>query len=123
VHEIAGRLPVAIASGAARAEIEAVLEASGLRPLFGVIVAAEDVGQGKPHPEGYLKALAQLGAGGGDALAFEDSDQGVISAVAAGMRCVAIAGTSTPERLRAAGAEAVVEALDWADPQVSGLFA
>ncbi len=122
VCEIAGRLPVAIASGAARPEIEAVLASSGLRLLFEVIVAAEDVANGKPDPEGYRTALAQLGVDGSEALAFEDSDQGVISAVAAGMRCVAITGTSTPERLEAAGAELVVEALDWADPRVSGLF-
>jgi len=123
VREIAARVPVAIASGASRPEIEAVLKATGLRRLFEVIVTAEDIGNSKPHPEGYLIALEQLGMPGADALAFEDSDLGVTAAISAGMRCVAIEGTAPPDRLRAAGAEAVIPALDWSLPAVSGLFA
>ena len=46
VREIAARVPVAVASGAAGAEVEAVLVGSGLRGLFDVIVAAEDVDAG-----------------------------------------------------------------------------
>ena len=64
VREIAARVPVAIASGASRPEIEAVLKATGLRPLFEVIVTAEDISNSKPHPEGYLIALEQLGVPG-----------------------------------------------------------
>ena len=101
----------------------AVLKATGLRRLFEVIVTAEDIGNSKPHPEGYLIALEQLGVPGADALAFEDSDLGVTAAISAGMRCVAIEGTSPPDRLRAAGAEDVIPALDWSLPAVSGLFA
>src|SRR4029078_5383663 len=84
VREIAARVPVAIASGASRPEIEAVLKATGLRPLFEVIVTAEDIRNSKPHPEGYLIALEQLGVPGADALAFEDSDLGVSAALSAG---------------------------------------
>ena len=123
VREIASRVPVAIASGASRPEIEAVLKATGLRRLFEVIVTAEDIGNSKPHPEGYLIALGQLSVPGAGALAFEDSDLGVTAAISAGMRCVAIEGTAPPDRLRAAGAEAVIPALDWSLPAVSGLFA
>ena len=61
VREIAARVPVAVASGAARAEVEAVLVGSGLRGLFDVIVAAEDVERGKPDPLAYATALGRLG--------------------------------------------------------------
>jgi beta-phosphoglucomutase len=126
VREIASRVPVAIASGAARAEIEAVLEAAGLRELFAVLVCMEDVERGKPDPEGYLAALAGLNAtlpaplAAADVLVFEDSEQGLRAALAAGMRCVVIAGTASPERLT--DAACIVGALDWSIPEIGGLF-
>lgn len=123
VREIAGRVPVAVASGAARAEVEAVLDGSGLRRLFGVIVAAEDVERGKPDPLAYTTALGLLGIAPEGTLAFEDTHLGVAAAVAAGMRCVAVGKTVDGARLRAAGAEEVVASLDWSIPTVRGFFA
>lgn len=123
VREIAGRVPVAVASGAVRAEVEPVLQGSGLRPLLAAVITADDVAQGKPDPEGYLIALDRLGVPGSDALSFEDTHFGVIAAVAAGMRCVGVGTTVSADRLREAGAEAVVESLDWSIPTVRGLFA
>ena len=90
VREIADRVPVAVASGAVRVEVEAVLEGSGLRPLLATVVTADDVTHGKPDPEGYLIALDRLGLPGSDALSFEDTHFGVMAAVAAGMRCVGV---------------------------------
>ncbi len=123
VREIADRVPVAVASGAVRVEVEAVLEGSGLRPLLAAVVTADDVAQGKPDPEGYLIALERLGIPGPDALSFEDTHFGVIAAVAAEMRCVGVGTTVSADRLREAGAEAVVASLDWSIPTVRGLFA
>jgi beta-phosphoglucomutase len=123
VREIAARVPVAVASGAARAEVEAVLHGSGLRGLFEVIVAAEDVTRGKPDPLAYATALERLGIAPEGTLAFEDTHLGVAAAVAAGMRCVAVGDTVGRERLTAAGAEAVVARLDWSLSAVRGLFA
>jgi HAD superfamily hydrolase (TIGR01509 family) len=126
VREIAARTPVAIASGAARLEIEAVLEAAGLRGVFDVLVCLEDVERGKPDPEGYLRALDLLSRHTGRSLSaeatlvFEDSERGLQSALAAGMRCVVIAGTSPPERL--VGAAGIVDALDWSIPQIREMF-
>jgi beta-phosphoglucomutase len=104
VRYAAGRVPVGIVSGAARAELEPVIEAAGLTGLVGVIVAAEDVDEGKPHPAGYLRALELLDRGldAPDVLVLEDTEAGVASAKAAGMRCVAVQGTLAPERLAAA---------------------
>jgi beta-phosphoglucomutase len=122
VREIADRVPVAVASGAVRVEVEAVLTGSGLRPLLATVVTADDVTHGKPDPEGYLIALERLGLPGSDALSFEDTHFGVMAAVAAGMRCVGVGTTMSAERLRGAGAAAVVASLDWSIPDVRGFF-
>jgi HAD superfamily hydrolase (TIGR01509 family) len=123
VREIAERVPVAVASGAVRVEVDAVLEGSGLRPLMATVVTADDVTHGKPDPEGYLLALDRLGVPGSDALSFEDTHFGVMAAVAAGMRCVGVGSTMSAERLRDAGAMAAVASLDWSIPDVRGFFA
>jgi beta-phosphoglucomutase len=101
---------VAVVSGAARSEIQPVLDAAGIAGLVATMVAAEDVTNGKPDPEGYLLALELLGAEAGDAVAFEDSEPGVDAARAAGIHCVAVLGTLPRERL--ARADAIVERLD-----------
>jgi beta-phosphoglucomutase len=110
VRYAAERVPVAIVSGAMRAEIEPVAAAAGLAPLFRGIVAADDVVHGKPDPEGYLKALPLLGAEPADVLAFEDTEAGIESALAAGLRVIAVRGTLDPHRL--AAAEEIVDGLD-----------
>ena len=101
VRYAAERVPVAIVSGAARAEIEPVVTAAGLAPLFRAIVSADDVVEGKPHPEGYLQALELLGDGirADRVLVFEDTEAGVASAKAAGMSCVALTRTLGAARL------------------------
>ena len=54
VRFAAERVPVAIVSGAARAEIEPVLEAAGLRPLFTATVTSDDIDRGKPDLRGLV---------------------------------------------------------------------
>jgi len=103
----ASRVPVLIVSGAAHAEIEGVLAAAGLAAAVTAVISSDAVTDGKPHPEGYLRALSVLHEQGVDAapaqvVAFEDTEAGVASAKAAGMQCIAVAGTLPPERLAAA---------------------
>jgi beta-phosphoglucomutase len=109
VRYAAERVPLAICSGAARAEIEPVVEAAGLAQFFQAIVSSDDVVRGKPDPEGYLKTLRQLGDPKG-ALVFEDTEAGIASAKAAGLRVIAKLGTLDPERLREA--DELVERID-----------
>jgi beta-phosphoglucomutase len=115
VEYAAARVPVAIVSGAASAEIEPVIAAAGLTEAWSAVVTADHVQHGKPHPEGYLVALAQLraradGLRADEVTAFEDTEAGVASAKAAGMRCVALARTLPPDRL--AAADEIVGVLD-----------
>ena len=106
------RVPVAIVSGAYREEIRPVLEAAGLVGAVTLMVTADDVTHGKPHPESY-RTLVRLLPGNlpSDAvLVFEDTEAGVAAARGAGCRCVAVAGTTSPARL--VRAEEIVESID-----------
>ncbi len=101
---------LAIVTGAERADVRFVLESSPLAGLIPVVVAGEDVTRGKPDPEGFLAGLAGLALGPGQVVAFEDSLPGIRAARAAGLRCIAVAGTHDPATL-AAEADAVVDRL------------
>jgi beta-phosphoglucomutase-like phosphatase (HAD superfamily) len=101
VRYAATRVPLAICSGAAHAEIEPVVEAAGLAACFRSIVSSDDVVHGKPDPEGYLQTLRLLGEPR-DVLVFEDTEAGIASAKRAGLRVIAKLGTLEPDRLRAA---------------------
>lgn len=85
-----GHLPMAIVSGSPRLTILRTLEALGLKDRFQAIVGAEDYKQGKPHPEPFLTAAAQLGVPPATCLVFEDADAGIRSAEAAGMPWVRV---------------------------------
>src|SRR4030095_2927942 len=56
----AARYPLAVASGALRAEIETVVNHGGLQDCFRAIVSAEDVPRSKPYPDPFIKALQAL---------------------------------------------------------------
>jgi beta-phosphoglucomutase len=99
VRFAAARGPVAIVSAAVRSEIEQVVAAAGLADVFATIVSEDDVERGKPDPEPYLRAAALLDVPPAELLAFEDSEPGVASAKAAGLRVVALTRTLGPERL------------------------
>ncbi|MBW8879992.1 MAG: HAD family phosphatase [Asticcacaulis sp.] len=81
-----GRLKMAVASAGTGVIVRAILEAIGVAPLFDAVVTIEDVGRGKPHPDIYLAAADRLKVAPAKAHAFEDSDEGVESARAAGMQ-------------------------------------
>ena len=112
VRYTAERVSVAVVSGAARVEVESVLDAAGLRASVAVIVSADDVTAGKPDPESYGLALACLDDDihAEEVVVFEDTEAGVAAAKAAGMPCLAVLGTLTPERL--GQADEIVERID-----------
>lgn len=61
-----------------------------------VVIGAEDVAAGKPHPEGYLAAASALGVAPQDCVVFEDTDAGVRAGLAAGCTVVVVGGVETP---------------------------
>jgi len=118
VATLAKSLPLAVASGALRHEIETILSTINLRNHFRAIVSAEDVSAGKPEPEIFLKALAALNAqtnrqekiAAADCLVIEDSKEGVRGARRAGMKCLAVTNSHQAEALSAA--TTVVQSLE-----------
>ena len=111
VRYAAERVPLAICSGAARAELEPVVEAAGLAACFETIVSSDDVAHGKPDPEGYAKALAALDVDPADSLVVEDTEAGIAAGRAAGVgRVVALQTTLDPHRL--AEADELIDRLD-----------
>ncbi|MCP9446618.1 MAG: HAD family phosphatase [Nitrospira sp.] len=111
VEEAASSYPVAIASGALRAEIELVLEQAGIRKAFCHITSAEDVLKSKPDSEPFLHALAGLNQEQPDArltadacLVIEDSLPGIRAAKSAGMKVLAVTNTHTVQDLGEADA-------------------
>ncbi|HFH2546668.1 TPA: HAD-IA family hydrolase [Klebsiella aerogenes] len=80
-----------VTSGAKEVAIRSIMGAGISAPS--VIITAEDVHNGKPDPEPYLKAAARLGMKPADCLVFEDAESGIKAAVAAGMHVVVIGNT------------------------------
>jgi HAD superfamily hydrolase (TIGR01509 family) len=90
VEATARRWRLGIASGSDRVLLDTVLTATGLRDRFAATVAGEEVAAGKPAPLIYQEACRRLGADPRACLAIEDSGSGIESALAAGMRVVAV---------------------------------
>lgn len=113
VRAAAAEYPVALASSSSDALIAAVLHRLGLADAFRVVRSAEHEPLGKPDPGVYLTAARLLGVAPTDCLAIEDSGTGIRSALAAGMRVLAVPDVPVaPEVL--ARAHAVVPSLvDW----------
>jgi beta-phosphoglucomutase len=132
VREAAGAgLMLGVVSGALREEIGGALAQAGVLDSFKVVVAAEDVAEGKPDPEGYRRALEGLNSlpplperllHPHEVLAIEDSVAGLAAAADAGLATLAVAHTYPAERLRAANA--VAESLRGMTlVELEGLFA
>jgi beta-phosphoglucomutase len=141
LESIAAHWPVAICSGALRAEIEYALRHLNQLHRVAAIVSAEDTGKCKPDPEGYSLALTALRTytlerptegliqtesvssnrhrdlSATNCLAVEDSLAGIISAKGAGMQAVGVANTYSPQELFRAGADAVIEELATLTPE------
>jgi HAD superfamily hydrolase (TIGR01509 family) len=96
VHRMAGRFTLGLASSSNRELIDAVLAAGGIGGLFGATVSSEEVARGKPSPDVYLEAARRIGADPADCVAVEDSHNGIRSAKAAGMACIAIPNAQFP---------------------------
>ncbi|CAI5462035.1 unnamed protein product, partial [Closterium sp. Yama58-4] len=90
-HLTAAHVPVALASSSPRGIIATKLALQpGWQDMFAVTVAGEEVAQGKPAPDIFLRAAELMGAKPSECLVFEDAPAGVEAARAAGMYVVAV---------------------------------
>jgi beta-phosphoglucomutase family hydrolase len=104
------QVPCVIGSSTVRANIEVMLDALDLRPYFSGVVTGEDVQEGKPHPEVFLRAAVSADRSPARCVVFEDAVVGIQAARAGGMRVVAVTTTSPAAAL--SGADLVVDRLD-----------
>jgi HAD superfamily hydrolase (TIGR01509 family) len=101
--------PLALTTSAPREFQELAFHQFDLSGYFEVVVTGDDVSQGKPHPEPYLKTAQKLGCPPSHCVVVEDSMNGVRSAKAAGCPTVGLATSFSAETLAAAGSDLVVE--------------
>ncbi len=112
VERLAERWPLGLASSSNRSLIDAVLALAGLGRFFRATVSSEEVARGKPAPDVYLEAARRLAVAPQRSVAVEDSQAGIRSAKAAGMRVVAIPNPSyPPDEAALAEADLVVASL------------
>lgn len=87
-------LKIALVTASNRLLAEALLKSTKLDRYFEVVVCSDDLPRTKPHPDPYLHAAESFGLEVLDCLAFEDSNTGISSSLAAGMPTIAV-----PERV------------------------
>jgi HAD superfamily hydrolase (TIGR01509 family) len=119
VERLAARWRLGLASSSNRELIDLALELMGVAHLFEATVSSEEVASGKPAPDVYLEAARRLGVDPAHAAAIEDSENGIRSAKAAGMRVIAIPNAHFPpgeETL--ALADVVLHSLDELVPEL-----
>jgi HAD superfamily hydrolase (TIGR01509 family) len=86
-------LQLAVASSASAPNVALALHTLGLADQFDAVITSADVQRGKPAPDPYLLAALKLGVDPSEAVVFEDTIVGLMSARAAGTRCVGVATT------------------------------
>ena len=84
------KLPLAVATSSVSASARPFLDRTGIRSLFSVVVTGDEVQQGKPHPDIYLRTAKKLGIAPEACLVIEDALAGIAAAKAANMRVAAI---------------------------------
>ena len=96
VRALAVRWPLGLASSSNREIIDLFLELASFGDAFRVAVSSEEVARGKPAPDVYLEAARRMGVDPASAVAIEDSENGIRSAHAAGLRVLAIPNEHFP---------------------------
>jgi len=99
-----------LTTSALRENQQRVFEMFNLWPFFSTVITAEDIINGKPHPEPYLKTAEKLGVAPANALVIEDSVNGVRSGKAAGCLDDAYRVTAAVRKMREARGELPVGA-------------
>jgi beta-phosphoglucomutase len=104
----------AIGSSAPRANLDLILQLTGIAPFLDAVVAMEDTQRGKPDPQVFLVAAEKLGVPPARCVVVEDAVAGVQAAKAGGMKCVAVrfVGHHPESKLKDAGADLVVNSLE-----------
>lgn len=104
-------LPIAVASSSRHIWVDLKLAAIGLTGAFDLVLGGDDVVNGKPEPDIYLKAAAGLGIPPEQCVAIEDSPIGIAAAVASGAYTIAVR-TDYTRHLDVSQAHAILETIE-----------
>lgn len=96
------QISCAVGSSAPDLNIEVGMDVLDAWPLFAAVVSGDHVLRGKPAPDIFLKAAAEIGCDPKECVVFEDAPAGVEAAHAAGMKVIAVLTTNDPESLKSA---------------------
>jgi HAD superfamily hydrolase (TIGR01509 family) len=97
---------VGVVTSSTKAEVMPLLTKAKIASLFTCVIAVDDFGQGKPAPDPYLHGIKAMGLKPQSIVAVEDSPSGVLSAKAAGLKCIAVETTTVKDKL--VGADLIV---------------
>lgn len=110
-----------LGSSTSRKNIEVCFSTTGLDEYFGDrYVGAEDVSDGKPAPDVFLKASEKIGVAPENCVVIEDAHVGVEAALAGGMKAIAVTTTHPRESLEGIGASRIVASLEELDAEAIG---
>lgn len=103
---------IALATSSTRERALSILERHGILDYFDAFVFSEDVTHGKPDLEVFLTACTKLAVRPEEALVFEDSENGILAALNAGIPLMCVPDMKMPSNLHLARCQAVLPALD-----------
>lgn len=102
IEHLHQKYTLALTTSSTFEEVQTVVNQLQIKDVFEVIVSSRDVKRGKPDPEPYVLTAEKLGVACGNCVVIEDSENGVRSAMAAGMKCIAIPNTERRDKLKLA---------------------
>lgn len=107
----ANNYKMVVATGSVRSRVEEIVKTANLSSYFCGMVCGDEVQNGKPNPEGFLKACKKLELNPSEALVLEDTDSGILAAYNGNIKVVCIPDMKYPEKENAEKATIVCESL------------
>ncbi|MBV5277991.1 MAG: HAD family phosphatase, partial [Campylobacteraceae bacterium] len=102
LNKLKNNTKIALVTGGAPKRIEHILQESGLKDYFDLVITANDVTKGKPDKEPYEIALARLCLNASECIVIENAPMGIESAKGANIFCIALQTTLTKDKLEKA---------------------
>ncbi len=110
INMLKKKYKVAIATGASLEKVKIVMQFIPLEKYFSTIITADDVENGKPNPDLFLKAAETLDVKPEECIVIEDANNGIDAAHRAGMKCIAITTTHARDELK--NADKIIDSFD-----------
>ena len=107
---------ISLGSSTQRELVEIALEKSGILHYFDFLVCGDEVKQGKPHPEIFLKSVEHFNLTADECIVFEDSQNGAKAAYEGNIKLILVPDVKEPSSLDKEKAFAIIDSLQKAIP-------